>query len=1339
MKKILHVLFDRYLILVMLIAFTGTTFAYTPPTALRVLWTGADQSATCHQYGDYITNVTFAGINNTTTVGTYGWHFDYGRTTPQVTPGEVTIGQSYSISVTVTGQDLSFQYVAVYVDWNQNNVNGTVLPYQLDANENPVVWYGYTGTGSKTLTGTITVPSGISPGQIYMRVMLDADTGNSNGGDFTCAIGFGEFEDYVLNVNAAAVPPTTTTGSAGSISATGATLNGTINANNISTAVTFEYGTTTGYGTNVTADQSPVTGSTVTSVSKAITGLTPNTTYHFKVKGVSTGGSGNGTDQTFTTAAVVPVATTAAATSVTTSGATLNGSINANNASTTASFDYGTTISYGTSVTATQSPVTGTSATAVSYVLSGLVPNTTYHFRVNGVNTAGTTNGSDLTFTTTAAVSYATTAAATSVTTTGAILNGSINANNASTTVTFDYGTTTSYGTNVTATQSPVTGTSATPVSYVLSGLVPNTTYHFRVNGVNTAGTTNGSDLTFTTTAAVPAASTTAASSVTTTGTTLNGSINANNASTTVTFDYGTTTSYGSNVTATQSPVTGTWATPVSYVLSGLVPNTTYHFRVNGVNTAGTTNGSDLTFTTTAAVPYATTAAATSVTNTGTTLNGSINANNASTTVTFDYGTTTSYGSNVTATESPVTGTSATPVSYVLSSLVPNTTYHFRVNGVNTAGTTNGSDLTFTTTAFPDATTSAATDITTTGATLNGGINANNYSTTVTFDYGTGTSYDHTGIAATPGTVTGTLTTPVNCILSGLIPNMTYHYRVNGLSSTGTVNGTDGSFTTTASTASTFETTGNYSSAGNWSDGIPSSSTDVTISAFCTVDGSYPLKSLTINPGNAVTIASGNNLSASGDFSIKSDALNGTATLINYGSLIVGGMTNVEQYLTGGSVKTDHQWWYIASPLTGATSGVITQGNQNNLGYYDESANPAAFIQITGNAEPLIDGRGYYAQLKNTGTYIFNGGTLNNGDITITSTRSGTTNEKRGFNLVGNPYPSYLNWDLAYQSATNIRPTIWYRTYTGGGDIGNGMEFETYNSALGIAIPATLNNFIPPVQGFWVRVNNDGTGAEPIQSTGMIYLTNAMLSHAGTVDNPSTNRLKSPEASIEQIIRLTVTNGENSDETVIATNVNALDSYDIYDSEKMSNNNVDIPEIYTLAGSEQLSINGLNSITDSKEVVLGIQPGQAGNFKIEATEISNLESNMNVILIDKLTGIDKVLTVGAPYSFSTDALKTNDRFIIRFKSGSIYTGADIANDNGNVLIFFNLHNRITVTCNDRNFNATSVSIYNVAGQKLWQQKLTNATTEINSVFIPGIYMVTVNTGDQIVTRKMIFK
>lgn len=96
----------------------------------------------------------------------------------------------------------------------------------------------------------------------------------------------------------------------------------------------------------------------------------------------------------------VPMVTTLAATSITENGATLNGTVNAQNYSTAVSFDYGPTTSYGTNAAGTPSPVTGTTTTAVTRTLTGLAPGTTYHFRVNGVNSAGTSNGGDLSFTT---------------------------------------------------------------------------------------------------------------------------------------------------------------------------------------------------------------------------------------------------------------------------------------------------------------------------------------------------------------------------------------------------------------------------------------------------------------------------------------------------------------------------------------------------------------------------------------------------------------------------------------------------------------------------------------------------------------------------------------------------------------------------------------------------------------------------------------------------------------------------------------------------------------------------------------------------------------------------
>jgi hypothetical protein len=74
-----------------------------------------------------------------------------------------------------------------------------------------------------------------------------------------------------------------------------------VNANGVSTSASFDYGTSTNYGANVVSPQSPVTGNTDTQVSASITGLAPNTIYHFRVNGSSAGGMVNGLDQTFLT------------------------------------------------------------------------------------------------------------------------------------------------------------------------------------------------------------------------------------------------------------------------------------------------------------------------------------------------------------------------------------------------------------------------------------------------------------------------------------------------------------------------------------------------------------------------------------------------------------------------------------------------------------------------------------------------------------------------------------------------------------------------------------------------------------------------------------------------------------------------------------------------------------------------------------------------------------------------------------------------------------------------------------------------------------------------------
>jgi hypothetical protein len=218
----------------------------------------------------------------------------------------------------------------------------------------------------------------------------------------------------------------------------------------------------------------------------------------------------------------------------------------------------------------------------------------------------------------------------------------------------------------------------------------------------NTDNTIYGGDMTFTTGGIPPTATTDAATAVSSSGATLNGTVKANNENTIVTFEYGLTNVYGSTQPADQNPVTGNSSTPVSGTINGLTGNTTYHYRVVAQNGFGTTYGLDKTFFTGATVPTAITKAATGVSSTTATLNGAVIANNASTTVTFEFGIDTSYGRSINANPNLVSGSTNIEVSSILTGLLPSTTYHYRVVAVNSVGTTNGTDEAFATSTVDD-------------------------------------------------------------------------------------------------------------------------------------------------------------------------------------------------------------------------------------------------------------------------------------------------------------------------------------------------------------------------------------------------------------------------------------------------------------------------------------------------------------------------------------------------------------------------------------------------------------------------------------------------------------
>jgi uncharacterized protein (TIGR02145 family) len=102
-------------------------------------------------------------------------------------------------------------------------------------------------------------------------------------------------------------PPVAMTNSASWVGQTWATLKGTVTANDQNTIVTFEYDTITAYEHSIKATPDTVTGSTSTTVISSLTGLLENTTYHYRVKAVSSVGTSYGSDVTFTTSDTVGI------------------------------------------------------------------------------------------------------------------------------------------------------------------------------------------------------------------------------------------------------------------------------------------------------------------------------------------------------------------------------------------------------------------------------------------------------------------------------------------------------------------------------------------------------------------------------------------------------------------------------------------------------------------------------------------------------------------------------------------------------------------------------------------------------------------------------------------------------------------------------------------------------------------------------------------------------------------------------------------------------------------------------------------------------------------------
>jgi hypothetical protein len=382
------------------------------------------------------------------------------------------------------------------------------------------------------------------------------------------------------------------TTSAASITANSAILGGNVTDEG-STEVSVRglvYGTSTGSSTF-----SVTLGSGAGSFTSTVTGLTQGATYYVRSFATNVQGTSYGAETSFTTQTTPTVSATSVPTSVTSLSALGGGTISSTGGATITTSGLVWGLSVNPTISLSTKTTDGTTTGTFTSSITGLTQGTLYHVRAYATNYLGTSYGPDITFTTLTTPTVSATASVSAITGSTATSGGTISSDGGATITLKGI----VYGTSAgSSTYSATSGSGTASYLSNLTGLSIATTYYVRAFATNSVGTSYGPEVSFTTPNTATVAST-ITSTITSSTAILGGVLSSNGGATTsIGIMYSTSSTFGtySTTTINANAVAGTYTTSIS----GLSELTTYYVKAFATNTAGTTYGPSINFTTTA-------------------------------------------------------------------------------------------------------------------------------------------------------------------------------------------------------------------------------------------------------------------------------------------------------------------------------------------------------------------------------------------------------------------------------------------------------------------------------------------------------------------------------------------------------------------------------------------------------------------------------------------------------------------------------------------------------------------------------------------------------------------
>ena len=493
----------------------------------------------------------------------------------------------------------------------------------------------------------------------------------------------------------------------------------------------------------------------------------------------------------------------------------------------------------------------------------------------------------------------------------------------------------------------------------------------------------------------------------------------------------------------------------------------------------------------------------------------------------------------------------------------------------------------------------------------------------------------------------------------------------------------------------------------------------------------YRTNSLTLNEQmislNGILLCNGP-LNTNGNLTLLSTA-GGTALIDGSGTSTIAGNVTMQRYLPSG-----FGYKYFSSPFQGATVSEFGD-NMDLLAVfpsfynYDESKSSAGWVTYTNSAGVLNPLYGYAVNFGSSVTAITADvtGVINNGNLSRTMYNNNNTYTK-GFNLVGNPYPSPIDWDAASGwTKTNIDNALYFFKASTTDQYGG-----TYSSYIGgVSTGGSSMNLIPSMQGFFIHVSN---GTFPVSGT--LGLNNNVritdLTHSFTKSN-----------GLNSIPLLRLTAGfsddpSSADPMVIYFDEKASPGFDgNLDALKLMNTDLKVPNLYSV-GSDgyNLSINALPVTEDSLLVVpLGLMTARVGSITFRIKDIGEFFSGTRIYLYDDLTKADQNLDLNKVYTIYLNSGEYNNRFSLRFMKGT----AGISDENP-VTDLFNIYSSHGILIAEIPLlpgKRGTLIINNISGQILFRKEIyTGGYQEIDPQLKTGIYFVRYISGNVSHTKKI---